>query len=270
MCVLGYDGTANSGKKYFYVLNSWGPDAHPKPLQGEPPGGFWVTWEDLDRIVKQGDSWAFSSFDGFRKTDIDWSVFKGAELGPVEVIAIMFSDTWYGFFCGAGFICLLLAFWVNRPQLPHLRRRIPYQMSLLLLASLMTSQLVAAERVTFRAWHEDGSKTVFREWGDQRVMFAAWSDERPVVTAYTPEWCVQCKLLKKTLGDGDERFRMRYVSDEKSYPAFIQQYVVTNDPATGQPRGYPVMHWAALNGRARMVHGSRWSRDQVWAFVSGN
>lgn len=69
MSVVGYDGSAESGERYFYVLNSWGARAHPQPLQNEPPGGFWVVWDDMDRIVRQGDSFAFSSFEGFPARD---------------------------------------------------------------------------------------------------------------------------------------------------------------------------------------------------------
>ena len=79
MCLIGYDGTATSGERYFYVINSWGPTAHPSPLQGEPPGGFWITWRDVERITSQGDSWGFSDVAGFPADEIDWSVFR--ELG---------------------------------------------------------------------------------------------------------------------------------------------------------------------------------------------
>ena len=81
MCLVGYDGTSASGKRYFYCLNSWGETSHPSPLQGEPPGGFWLTWEDVEKITVQGDSWAFSSFDGFPAQAIDFSVFGAAD-GP--------------------------------------------------------------------------------------------------------------------------------------------------------------------------------------------
>jgi hypothetical protein len=82
MCVIGYDGTGSQA--YFYVLNSWGPNAHPKPLQDEPPGGFWITFEDADRIARQDDSWAFSSFAGFPRNDeIDFNVF-GTQQGLLQ------------------------------------------------------------------------------------------------------------------------------------------------------------------------------------------
>lgn len=63
MCVDGYDGSGT--QRYFHILNSWGPDAHPAPIDDSPPGGFWITWEDMEYICRQGDSFIFSSFDGF-------------------------------------------------------------------------------------------------------------------------------------------------------------------------------------------------------------
>lgn len=88
MHLCGYDGTAASGEKYFYVLNSWGHNAHPRPLQGEPPGGFWITWDDLDRICRQGDSFAYSAFDGFPSQDIpDFVIFqKGSNPNKKEKV----------------------------------------------------------------------------------------------------------------------------------------------------------------------------------------
>lgn len=65
MAIVGYDGSAPSGREYFYVLNSWGPNAHPAPLQGEPLGGFWVQPEEVLFMLSMKDSWAFSDLDGF-------------------------------------------------------------------------------------------------------------------------------------------------------------------------------------------------------------
>lgn len=76
MCLIAYDGSAPSGERYFYCLNSWGANAHPQPLNGEPPGGFWITWEQCRRIVRQGDSFAFSGFEGFPAQDLDFSIFR--------------------------------------------------------------------------------------------------------------------------------------------------------------------------------------------------
>ncbi len=73
MCLIAYDGKTGS-EPYYYIINSWGPDAHPAPKQGEPPGGFWVRKSDVDYITKQGDSFAISNFEGFPKRDLDFSV----------------------------------------------------------------------------------------------------------------------------------------------------------------------------------------------------
>lgn len=63
MCVIGYQQVEGQG--YYYVLNSWGPRAHESPLNGEPPGGFWITERDLEGIIRQGDTWIYSDAVGF-------------------------------------------------------------------------------------------------------------------------------------------------------------------------------------------------------------
>lgn len=64
MCVDGYDGSTGRAK-YFHITNSWGPQAHPKPVDGSPPGGFWVEDKEIAWILRAGDTWAFSDFEGF-------------------------------------------------------------------------------------------------------------------------------------------------------------------------------------------------------------
>ena len=83
MCVIGFDGTKGR-KGRFYILNSWGPKAHPDPLNGEPPGGFWVEWEDMEYITQQGDSWAFSDLQGFQARDLNFNVFGRKERNDRE------------------------------------------------------------------------------------------------------------------------------------------------------------------------------------------
>jgi hypothetical protein len=73
MCCIGYDGRGPVA--YFYILNSWGPSAHPQPLQGEPPGGFWVTADDMQWITSTGDCWSFSDLDGFPSRELNFNVF---------------------------------------------------------------------------------------------------------------------------------------------------------------------------------------------------
>ncbi len=85
MCVVGYDGSGST--KYFYVLNSWGAAAHPRPLNGEPPGGFWITWNDCERIAKQGDSFAVSDFEGFPA--LDFRIIGQPSAAPQQESSIM-------------------------------------------------------------------------------------------------------------------------------------------------------------------------------------
>lgn len=86
MCVIGYDGTGPEA--YFYILNSHGENAVPKPLNGEPPGGFWVSARFFARILRgivqrrytqPGEAWAASQVDGFPAVEIrieEFPVFK--------------------------------------------------------------------------------------------------------------------------------------------------------------------------------------------------
>jgi hypothetical protein len=74
MCVIGYQSCA--GKKFFYILNSWGPDYHGAPAADEPPGGFWVSEGDMATIVNAGDSWILSDADGFPVRELQFRVFE--------------------------------------------------------------------------------------------------------------------------------------------------------------------------------------------------
>jgi hypothetical protein len=72
MALVGIRGGSRPGG---FLLNSWGPNAHSGPqAPGEPPAGFWADAAVLDRMLKQGDSWAFSSFTGFPAQKLDWFV----------------------------------------------------------------------------------------------------------------------------------------------------------------------------------------------------
>lgn len=55
-----------------YCMNSWGADAHGKPADDSPAGGFWVDAEVVDSMVKQDDSFAYSQFDDFPEQKLDW------------------------------------------------------------------------------------------------------------------------------------------------------------------------------------------------------
>jgi hypothetical protein len=74
MSIVGYDGETHR-EPLWYVLNSWGHTAHGTPPDDSPPGGFWITRKDVEYIVRQGDSFAFSGFQGFPAQTLDFRVF---------------------------------------------------------------------------------------------------------------------------------------------------------------------------------------------------
>lgn len=113
-CLIAYDGSGR--EPLFYCLNSWGPNAHPAPMQGEPPGGYWIRMKDVEHICGEGDSWALSAFDGFPSEKIDWDRLLrrpvSAAAGPVpdgpkKGDGIMFQQ--FVQQCGPIAACVLLA-----------------------------------------------------------------------------------------------------------------------------------------------------------------
>lgn len=74
-CVIGYDGTGS--EPMFCILNSWGPLAGGKsPIDGSPPGSYWISERDMEFIAKQNDCYAISNFDGFKARDIDFRLTR--------------------------------------------------------------------------------------------------------------------------------------------------------------------------------------------------
>lgn len=61
----------------FYILNQWGLNAHGTCPSGAPKGGFWISKADMQDIVSQGETFAFSQFDGFPglPQPLDFSAF---------------------------------------------------------------------------------------------------------------------------------------------------------------------------------------------------
>ncbi len=70
MALIGVQGGRRPGG---FLLNSWGASAHsgPRVPPDAPPGGFWVDARVLDRMLRQGDSWAFGQFQGFVEVPSD-------------------------------------------------------------------------------------------------------------------------------------------------------------------------------------------------------
>ncbi len=77
MAVIGVRGGERPGG---FLLNSWGPNVHSGPRfpDDAPACGFWVDSNVLDRMLRQGDSWAFSQATGFPlRGSCQWSVASG-------------------------------------------------------------------------------------------------------------------------------------------------------------------------------------------------
>lgn len=77
MCLTGY--RQSGGRKGFFVLNSWGESYFSGPVGlGDPsPAGFWAEEPVVNRMLSQGDSWAFSDLKGFPGRKLDWFLFRG-------------------------------------------------------------------------------------------------------------------------------------------------------------------------------------------------
>ncbi|MBS0205681.1 MAG: hypothetical protein JSS49_22495 [Planctomycetes bacterium] len=84
MCIDGYDGSAASGKRYFHVQNSHPPELSPDPIDGSPPGSWWVEWSDMEFMVAPGDCWAYSDFEGFPAQHPDLFSMQGATERPAR------------------------------------------------------------------------------------------------------------------------------------------------------------------------------------------
>lgn len=75
MCLDGYHVTED-GREFGHIENSWGPRPGEGPVGwGDPPtSGFWAESAVIERMLRAGDSWAFSLLKGFPARRIDWFV----------------------------------------------------------------------------------------------------------------------------------------------------------------------------------------------------
>jgi hypothetical protein len=72
MCIIGVDTTGS--RPGAFIINSWGPGVWPEQPDGAPPGGFWADAKYVDQMLGQGDSFAYSQFDGFPAKPPDWHI----------------------------------------------------------------------------------------------------------------------------------------------------------------------------------------------------
>jgi hypothetical protein len=80
MTIVGIRGGSRPGA---FLLNSWGPNAHtgPRGLGDPSPAGFWADAAVVDRMLRQGDSWAFSNVVGFPPRKLNWYAGRNRESG---------------------------------------------------------------------------------------------------------------------------------------------------------------------------------------------
>lgn len=87
MAIIGVRGGDRPGA---FVLNSWGDQAHTGPVwpADMPVAGFWADAATIDRMVRQGDSFALSDMVGFpsRNPD-DWWFIRAEPRNPVRLWA---------------------------------------------------------------------------------------------------------------------------------------------------------------------------------------
>ena len=61
----------------YYIQNSWSASTHGRGPNNEPLGGFWVLAKELEYIIRQGETFAFSEYDGFPSKRIDEALLMG-------------------------------------------------------------------------------------------------------------------------------------------------------------------------------------------------
>lgn len=67
--------TTPSGRRLFLVHQSWGDNWTGGPyFEDQPLGSFWADWDDIERAIKQGDSFAYSGYEGFVRRRPDYTV----------------------------------------------------------------------------------------------------------------------------------------------------------------------------------------------------
>jgi hypothetical protein len=65
----------DADKRRFCVEQSWGQNCPDGPTYlGQPDNSFWIDWQTADRMLRQEDSFALSTFDGFPSQELTWLI----------------------------------------------------------------------------------------------------------------------------------------------------------------------------------------------------
>jgi hypothetical protein len=72
MCICGRRTSAKHGK-CFLIANSWGETWASGGLYlDQPPGYFWAAFDDVNRAIRQNDSFCKVDMDGFKRRNLEW------------------------------------------------------------------------------------------------------------------------------------------------------------------------------------------------------
>lgn len=142
-CFVGIEDR-DGRQKGAYCHGTWGPNAHDWPLNGEPPGGGWVSKEIIERdILPAWDIYAITDQDDFlADTTAEWTTFKAdieesGDAAAAQVIAaaeapspepVFRGARQYAFEIGIGIevvalVVLVWSLWLTRDPSKSRRRR---------------------------------------------------------------------------------------------------------------------------------------------------
>jgi len=244
MCIIGYDGETGS-EPYYYVLNSWGAAAHGTPPDDAPPGGFWIRTKDVEYIVRQGDSFAFSDFDGFPAQELDFRIIRdGAQIQGGNVMQAGMSLFALSLVAFAFIFVSIVKRWVLHWW------RLPVVACLLVVT--FTSSARGDEPLN---WNIMGTPAVTDEGLDFNIMGtlpleAAIAPAKPVMKAYKDmrSVCPACVVLQS------HEKELPFDLDWKQAPQWV--------------KSYPTTEWRAADGRRLYfvlgVHGDRKELVRRW------
>lgn len=213
MPIVGYDGSSPSGRRYFSFFNSWGEDAHGTPLQGEPKGSFWITWEVMDWICKTGQVYAISDMESFPRRKLDFDV-----LGAVVQRPAVLQEDFYMSAFTVGLALLVVSVIVWMPSRTGI-------MSLMLAVMFIPNAGMCADKFDALDLREINYQAL--EITDSPVT------QVPTVIVYSIVPCPPCDALKQKIKDGDAQLKVVY-KDRSEMPPELQ--------AVADKQGYPFAH----------------------------
>lgn len=282
--VTGYDGTLSNGQRLFRFLNSWGPNAHsPKSaMPGDHPGGYYVTWETMESIAREGMAFALSGANGFRQRQFvpDFSVIGAADPAPVlqqKETAAMFPLSpdlqMPGTFLGFILIALVAAVWWSRGNalrgscatiallamcIPTQAQDIPWGRLTEAAQATPTSPVPADPcpdwTTLTRAAQPVAAVAFVPQWSALTLAAEVAATDRPddvVVYSDPAVPCPRCKSMEKRVGQGDAACRVAYVKQpfaQWDIPATVREMVLRE--------GMPLVEVRRQSGRI-WVYGER-------------